>query len=449
MLKELRKIAPEINRYFTDIEFKEVKDEGPVLSAEGIRMLLRAEEGAFGHPAGMLSVADVSALPDLIEGMMNEFSSSDMVQGWVVRNDLFRSDHHIVPVFAVKVKGKTHVFILDSLGHDVSSSLQERQLSFVLEDLIQHFRKKPSIDQRLALYSYKNKRQHATSLDCVAFSLLDLKNLAERHIRGADNLVIFFEKQSSEHQPRSITSVLTKGSVLPIFEIDILPPELMKVTQSKKQLAAYEINSPALNTSSVPVFQRFNASGQIQQSPQTLEELKIKVSENERVSDERAQNLYVTRKRLAQTVHVIARHYFEKEKQLSQSPPSSSSSSSSSSTTVTSPSSSSEQPRVKSLLKFKTKAPASSPSPSAAATSSSSEEPPVKTLLKFKKAPASSPSPSAAATSSSSEEPPVKTLLKFKKAPASSPSSTATSSTSSEQTHVRRSLKFQDQNQDQ
>ncbi len=348
LLKKLRKVTPEINQYFKDIPFDEA-DEGPVLSTVGINQILRMQETDFGYPVRMLAAAGVTELSGLIEGIIHS-PSQDMIQGWIVENDLFLEDPHLVPVLALKVKGKTHVFILDSLGHNLFSSPTERQLSFVLEDLIQSFRKSNSIDQQLALYSYKNKRQHAFSLDCGTFSLLDLKNLIERHLRGADDLLTFYAKQDQKNQPRSITSILANGSSLPIFEIDILPPELMKVTQSKKQIQAYIENSPALDTSSMPVFQRFTPSGQIQQSPQTLPELTTKISENERIrSDERAMNLYVDRKRLAQIVYVLALH--AREKKLGQS----SSSSLTPSSTSTSSTSSSQQSPVKRMLKFKTK----------------------------------------------------------------------------------------------
>jgi len=365
VLKTLRKVTPEINQYFKDIPKEYLKDlsfdeasEGPVLSTLGIRHILRMQEGAFGYPTGMLGIAGVTELPSLIDDIMQS-PSQDMIQGWVVENDLFRQDHHIVPVLALKVKGKTHIFIFDSLGHNLSDDPNERQLSFVLEDLIQSYRKQKSIEEQLALYSYKNKRQHALSLDCVTFSLLDLKNLIERHVRGADDLLTFYAKQDPKNQPRSITSILAKGSSLPIFEIDILPPELMKVTQSKKQIQAYVENSPALNSSSVPVFQRFTPLGQILESPQTLPALTTKVSENERVrSDEKAMNLYVDRQRIAHIVYVLALH--AKEKKLAQSSSSSSSSTSSISSTSTSstsstssPPSSSQQRPVKRMLKFK------------------------------------------------------------------------------------------------
>jgi len=313
----------------------------------GIRQILRMQETDFGYPVGMLSMAGVTELPSLIDGMIQS-PSPDMIQGWVVENDLFCEDPHIVPVLTLKVKGKTHVFILDSLGHNLSPIPKERQLSFVLDDLIQYFRKK-SIEQQPALYSYRDKRQHALTLDCVTFSLIDLKNLIERHLRGGDNLVTFFDKQQPKNQPRSITSVLAKESTLQIFEINILPPELMKGTQSKKQIQAYVENSPALDTSSVPIFQRFTPSGQIHESPQTLPELTTKVSENERIrSDEKSMNLYVDKKRLTQIVYVLALH--SKEKKLGQS-----SSSSSSSTSSSSSSSSTGQKPVKRMLKFKTK----------------------------------------------------------------------------------------------
>ncbi len=311
VLKELRKATPEINQYFKDIPFDEA-DEGPVLSSLGIRQIIRMQEGSFGYPVGLLRQAGVTEISGLINEMIHS-PLQDMIQGWLVENDRFREDPHNVPVLALKVKGKTHVFIFDSLGHNLSTSPKERQLSIVLEDLIETYRDK-SIQQQPVVYSYKSKRQHGHTLDCVTFSLLDLKNLIERHLRGADNLVTFFEKQEHKNQPRSITSILANGSSLPIFEIDILPPELMKVTQSQKQIQAYVKNSPALDTSSVPVFQRFTPFGEIQESPQTLPELANKVSENERVtSDEKAMNLYIEKKRLSQMVYVLAFHFKEKK----------------------------------------------------------------------------------------------------------------------------------------
>jgi len=135
----------------------------------------------------------------------------------------------------------------------------------------------------------------------------DLKNLCERHIRGSGNIVDFYATQSSEHQPRRLNEDLGVSGGLSVFEIDTLPPEMMKVTQSVKKIFSYQKAPPVLNLP-IPQFTRFSFDGKTYDTLQDLEALNRSVTEITRTTpDGGAVNLYIEQKRFSDIVYLISR----------------------------------------------------------------------------------------------------------------------------------------------
>ena len=306
VIAALREIEPAIEVYLKDVDTDEV-DEGPVLSASGIGKIFELFENEFAYPSGILKPANVSELPQLIDEMINS-PSSEIMRGWTIENDLMVEDPHVVPVFALKSGGRTHVFIFDSLGHTIDG--QTIGISASLEELLKHFSDTENIDRHLSIYSYKPKRQNSV-VGCGIFSIVDLKCLLERHIRGAGNLIDFYAAQEQEHRPRLVTQFLNASSRLPIYEIDILPPEMMKPTQSLQAIKAYVTDAPQLHSESVPRFPRYSATGNITQEEQSVRHVRRRIAHAERWGARGPGNFYMDQKRLKYTVYLLGLHLKE------------------------------------------------------------------------------------------------------------------------------------------
>lgn len=272
-------------------------DEGPSFSAEGINTIFRYFEEDYKYPCGVLSAEKATDLSGCVESM--RVASDGTFRGWVVYNDemSFHDDPHVVPVFAIKDHGQVHVFIFDSVGHDTAGG----SYSVALEKLTGS-----GLDPKdLMIYSYKHKRQHS-GYGCSIFSILDLKSLVERHIRGRGNLVNFYQSQEWDHLPRLIEEISDGYTVL---EIDVLPPEMMKVTQSYRALDAYGRSSPVLGH--VPSFERYTDAWDTEVQPQDMALLQDKVSQICRFDNRtgREKNFYMLKKRFDFIVYLIGLHF--------------------------------------------------------------------------------------------------------------------------------------------
>jgi hypothetical protein len=305
VLGALCKLTPEINQFFREVPSDE-SDEGPGLSPLAINTIFRFFEEEYAYPSGLLSCQRLSDLPALTERMIG--TEGDHMRGWVVCNDIEDYDPHVVPVFAIKAEGKTHLFIFDSLGHLIAREPSLTRISTALEQLIKHFGPM-DIGDRLVIYSYKMKRQNSAN-GCATFSILDLKNLLERHLRGAGNIIDFYASQEAPHLPHLITRFVAEGSSMPIYELDTLPPEMMKVTQSYRKIGEYEDRPPTLSGDQIPSFERYTYMGDTDARPQTLASFHDRVLQVRRVAPNGCErNLYVDEKRLSDIVHLLARFY--------------------------------------------------------------------------------------------------------------------------------------------
>ena len=302
VLTELCELKPELNQFFSHFHGGK---EGPDLTPLAINCIFEFFEKEYHYPSRLLNCQPLSKLPMLVEQIINS-DVTDLMRGWVIFNDK-EQDPHVVPVSVLKTGGKTHLFILDSLGHFIAKNSNMGDLnrfSKSLESLIAHFKDK-DVSEKLAIYSYKIKRQNSNH-GCATFSILDVKNFIEQYLHGA-NIVDFFAHQTNEHLPRPVL----ENSGFPVFELNILPPEMMKVTQSVKAIGNYENDLPVLE--SIPSFQRLSFSGDLYDEAQDFPFFHKSVSEILRLGpEETIKNLYVDQKRLCFIVFLIGQ-FFMKE----------------------------------------------------------------------------------------------------------------------------------------
>lgn len=306
VLRAFRTLEPRIDPFFVDYVTDESYTE-PSLTPHALNTMFEIYERYYNFPNGILSSQPVSSLPALVGKIIA--SDHDQIRGFVINNDLDPLDPHVVPVFVIKYMGKTHLFIFDSLGHVICATESERSISCSLSYLIQQFQNRKDLSELFAVYSYKIKRQ-SSEIGCATFSLLDLKKLLERHLNSTVNIVDFYMSQASEHLPRRIDQYLGEGIDFPIYELDILPFEMMEVTQSVTKISDYQRNPPRPAGES-PIFRRFSPDGTLHGAPQDFGAFKEKMKEIIRVTrDEKDVNLYVDQKRLGDIVLLI-NHYMD------------------------------------------------------------------------------------------------------------------------------------------
>lgn len=303
VLKSMREELPSINDLFRDIPSDD-PTEGPSLSPYAINMLFQLYEREFGYPEGILKCQSLSNLAQLVNEMF--FSSGMPFRGWAIYNDLDPEDPHIVPVFAIQYLDQVHLFIFDSVGHLIAKEGGNSRISESLRFLIQKLKEK-DFCERLIVYSYRLKRQN-TEIGCATFSVLDLKNLFERHFRNGLNIVDFYRTQRKSLY--RIDSFLGEDIDFPIFEMDVLPPEMMKVTQSVTKIESYRKSPPDLS-SKIPVFPRYTFDDRILSISQDLSSFDRSIQDVLRITrDGREVNLYVEQKRLGDIVQLI-RYFYE------------------------------------------------------------------------------------------------------------------------------------------
>lgn len=304
VLGALRSHHPDLNAYFKDVDLDE---DGlfPSFSIQAIEQVLRFFSAEYHFPPEVWSVATASALPVLVREMIH--GPNNTIQAWAVSNDLKDEDPHVIPVFALKKEGILHLFFFDSVGHTIPGSPQDWRLGGPLLHLLDELQNAPEAYDKLQVYSYGPPRQFAPA-GCVTFSLLDLKNLVEMHLKWDDDLVRFYECQSPHLQPFPVNERLRKPYPFPVYEIETLPPQMMKSTQSYTELRKYEERRPTLG--SVPMTTRTSAIGEIYSKPQDFDELRHRVAEAKRMDTRnRSKNLYVEQKSMQFTVYLLGTYF--------------------------------------------------------------------------------------------------------------------------------------------
>jgi hypothetical protein len=263
---------PHLNPYFSGRDH--------ILTPESTKILLSHFEKTYGFEPNILSCEPLENLFSLIENFLSS-EPSTAIKGWI----LYKKDHdHLTPVFVKKEKNSLQILITNSQGLV--------QNGFVFDEC-----KKLSFPQfHTFLYTCSSARQRDGS-SCPVFSLLDLKNLLEAYHDGKD----IFSFLSS--QP--LKELLSQDPSMKVFSFSTLPPYMMKVTQSIKQLTSYYRASPDLFSGHSPVFIRRSPTQEVLQTLQTLDLLKTCVETNSFINPSGdVLNKYIERKYL-QCVQII------------------------------------------------------------------------------------------------------------------------------------------------
>lgn len=322
LLDYLRKSRPGINELFRKIDMDEHEGYAVSLSKLGIKSMFRFFEEEYGFPAGILDITPASNLATLVKKIVA--SEPEGFQcGRIVNNDTLGiyegedADPHLVPVWITKAEGKAHVFIFDSLGHELSETYSEnflshRTISQSLMSLVLALSDDPEVGQNVVIYSYKNKRQNAL-VGCAIFSINDLKNLVERHLDPTGESILGF--YASKPLENLTARVAGPTSRLTILELEFLPPDMMKITESLSVVERYLGLSEMPKLSHGFTAKRLDFSGEALTETQDIESLTESVRKASKMSPKgKRQNLNSTKSGLKIFVLLVARSFYLESK---------------------------------------------------------------------------------------------------------------------------------------
>ncbi len=289
---------PEIEPYFKDLPLKRKEI---VFTPKGIEKLLFILTKNYKLPLGALSLLPHQDLPFEIEQII-ESKKENIVHGWILYDPA--ECYHYTAAFAYKKNGMTHLYIFDSLGHSIK---RYDITSFDLDSFNDHFLCREELIEKVKIYSYKNKRQYSGP-GCSVLAICDLKHLLERIVFYKKNLIDFYAEQKEENQPRLIAQEIDPDLKLSIYELNILPPELEKSSQSIDELIDFGKHPP--NVIDAPHVYRYNPSWDLIEKEQDLNEYIKTVGKSLRFKREDSiHNLYLEQKRLQRVVELLVHHF--------------------------------------------------------------------------------------------------------------------------------------------
>ncbi len=306
VLNKIKTKYPKLNEYLISWD--------PIITPKGIANILKFFEDEYNFQENILSCKSANEIPALIKTYLEAEDETPFVKGFITYNPN-PEDPHVVPIFIKKDEGKVKIFVINSLGHEITTS--KREMPLVLRRLFEKFSHRSEYFDKLEIYSYKPVRQNDGS-SCSIFSVLDLKNLYESHLDGFDIFKHFLEKEDRSNK-RFITNLfmddIEVGNCLNLFEVDRLPPSMMKVTQSFRKLNLYRVASPAFSIH-MPAFLRIDARGEKRRVIQSIQTLNKAVDDSTKMNRlSQKINKYVERKRLELIVIMLSRilkdHLFE------------------------------------------------------------------------------------------------------------------------------------------
>ena len=298
VLKQIAISYPEIQRYF----YREGLYGNPIISLEGVSSILHFFELEYKFPEGCLSCQTIANLPKLIEEIMLS-TELELTKGFVIQSA--PHDPHLVPIFITKHGPSVNVLISDSMGHTISMLERNWEMSEI-KAIITTFQHQAKYFENLKIYSYALKRQN-DNVSCHIFCTLDLKNLYERQLSTDETIFDFLTTYS---HPRLITPEIVRDCGLLIYEVELLPPEMMKVTQSYTALKTYASHSPKLEGSMTPCFIRKSPEGAQVFSFQTMDVLNRSVMRAKCISPtSREESKYVDKKRWGFIIQILESHF--------------------------------------------------------------------------------------------------------------------------------------------
>jgi len=320
---------------------------GQIVTPQSVQKLFTFFEQHFNIPKGLLTCQKLSVLPSLVNQMVKDMREGEF-KGWAVSNDISDFDLHMVPFFSIVQNGKVNVFIFDSIGHTSGEKFFPE-----LEDISCGFRellmRNPNLQEwqdKVAIYSYAQRRQNDVR-GCWAFVVQDLRDLVEMHLDPqAHSIVDFYSPEmqrldsptssmgsictnaeemlclSSPNSPplrKDITPYLQPNNAIELYEVNSLPPAMMKVTQSLSKINRYCQESRILleETAFKPhSAMRPSPNGEMIPVLQNLPNLESIISQNTIFNSDgnKQQNVYAGRMRFTYIVYLITSLWEEQSK---------------------------------------------------------------------------------------------------------------------------------------
>jgi hypothetical protein len=266
ILIKILKENPALNEFFIEA------DEDPIISIQGMALLINIFETEFSLERDKISTTFTTNLESLIRGFFTEDSRS-ISKGYIVAAPPDFFDPHLSPIYFSKRGEKLKILITDSRGHNFDLEKAPKYLCETFKAVLAILESDKELSSRVELYSYKNKRQN-DSVTCPIFSYLDLKTMIDMEFMEEDNIFDFIERTSSKEK---LSCPLSISEELEVYEFGLLPSEMMKPTQSYTLIRSYIEKSPSLDASVSPSSQfKFSTAGSpflsTPESFETLEE---------------------------------------------------------------------------------------------------------------------------------------------------------------------------------
>lgn len=227
-----------------------LKGKNLIFTPKAIDLILKYHEQLYQWPEGEISLCCVDDLMFKLE----EIQKNSTPRALILYSP---NQDHVIPAFIKLQENRLKIAIIDSEGY--------RRNSFWATKLREKLKQRDD----LSIYYYKNLRQR-DGFSCATFSILDLRNILEGESSDRD----LFEFIENHGEIKKIDSPSE-------YTFNILPPEMMKVTQSFKQLARYR-SSPTHSSPDVyfPVFARKSPTHENVFVFQTLDTLDKTVDRN-------------------------------------------------------------------------------------------------------------------------------------------------------------------------
>ncbi len=201
------------------------------LTPLGISELLKIFEVKYSFTKCLLTCEDSKNIPRLIQEVASS-SKDSVIKGCIIYDSL-GDETHVTPIFIQKKDGKIQILVTDSVGQEgYQSNDEQTKGSFVFLTVVNFLNKNADkFSQGFEVYTFFPKRQRDRGT-CSLYSLMDLKNLLMCH---QSDIFEFIQVNG-----RATKMIGDFNKNLQVFEFQILPPDMMKETQSISQLNEYE-----------------------------------------------------------------------------------------------------------------------------------------------------------------------------------------------------------------
>ena len=208
ILQKLRDENPEPLRPYFDIQSKKA-----IMLSAGLHSVIEIYSGSYRWEES-IEFVDIDSLAEKFTHVL--LGDTPLNMGWIYTDPYTL---HMTPVYIRRERaGNLKLLVTDSKGKGGTRALLDKLEALVPED------------SKVCIYANSSLRQR-DGYACSAFSLLDLRNIFERE-QNRGNIFVYIEQQKLQPYRKHV------------MWFEILPFEMMKTTQSIRQLERYKQTSP-------------------------------------------------------------------------------------------------------------------------------------------------------------------------------------------------------------